>query len=284
MPVQTSTANDMHQTSLELRRRRPQRTAAQGAAIAVVSTVAVLLLGYFLITRSSGWPKVHKSFFNGKRFAESLPEIWSKFGENVKIFLVCELAILTLGLLLAVLRTSKSPALFPFRAFSVLFTDVMRGIPLTLLIFLFGFGIPGLGLDRPWNNATIWGALAMVLVYSAYVSEVFRAGIESIHPSQMAAARGLGLSRPQGLRYIVVPQAVRRVVPPLLNDFIGLQKDTAQLQALGLIEAVRAAQMQVSKGFNFTPYFGVAMLFLIITIPQTRFVDWMQVRERNRQR
>lgn len=274
----------MPETSTELRRRRPQRSAAQGTAIAVVSTFAVSIGGYFLITRSSGWPKVHKSFFNGKRFAESLPEIWSKFGENVKIFLVCELAILVLGLLLAVLRTSKSPALFPFRAFSIAFTDVMRGIPLTLLIFLFGFGIPGLGLDRPWNNATIWGALAMVLVYSAYVSEVFRAGIESIHPSQLAAARGLGLSRPQGLRYIVVPQAVRRVVPPLLNDFIGLQKDTAQLQALGLIEAVRAAQMQVSKGFNFTPYFGVAMLFLIITIPQTRFVDWMQARERNRQR
>jgi polar amino acid transport system permease protein len=206
-----------HLTSTnELRRRRPQRSAAQGAAIAVVSTLVVLVLGYVLITRSSGWPKVHQSFFNGRRFADSLPEIWSKFGKNVRIFLVCELAILVFGLLLAVLRTSKSPALFPFRAFSVLFTDVMRGIPLTLLIFLFGFGIPGLGLNRPWNDATIWGAFAMVLVYSAYVSEVFRAGIESIHPSQMAAARGLGLSRPQGLRYIVIPQAVRRVIPPLL--------------------------------------------------------------------
>jgi polar amino acid transport system permease protein len=277
----TSTSNT---STTELRRRRPQRTAAQGAAIAAVSTIVVLVLGYFLITRSSGWPKVHRSFFNGRRFADSLPEIWSKFGKNVRIFLICELAILVLGLLLAVLRTSKSPALFPFRAFSVLFTDVMRGIPLTLLIFLFGFGIPGLGLNRPWNDATIWGAFAMVLVYSAYVSEVFRAGIESIHPSQMAAARGLGLSRPQGLRYIVIPQAVRRVIPPLLNDFIGLQKDTAQLQALGLIEAVRAAQNISSRGFNFTPYFAVAMLFLIITIPQTRFVDWMMAKERDRQR
>lgn len=268
----------------ELRRRRPQRTATQGTAIAVVSTIAVLVVSYFLVTRSSGWPKVHKSFFNGRRFADSFGEIRAKFAKNVRIFLICELAILFLGLALALIRTSKSPALFPFRAFSVLFTDVMRGIPLTLLIFLFGFGIPGLGINRPWNDPTIWGAFAMVLVYSAYVSEVFRAGIESIHPSQLAAARGLGLSRSQGLRYIVIPQAVRRVIPPLLNDFIGLQKDTAQLQALGLIEAVRAAQNAVSRGFNFTPYFGVALLFLIITVPQTRFVDWMLARERNRQR
>ena len=274
----------MTDTHFELQRRRPQRTAVQGTAIAVVSTVAVFATGFLLIVNSGGWPKVHQAFFNGKRFADSFGEIWAKFGQNVRIFLLCELGILVLGLTLALLRTSKSPALFPFRAFTVIFTDLMRGVPLPLMILLFGFGIPGLGLSRPWNSGIIWGAVAMVLVYSAYVAEVFRAGIESIHPSQLAAARGLGLSRSQGLRYVVVPQAVRRVIPPLLNDFIGLQKDTAQLQALGFIEALRAAQIASSRGFNFTPYFGAALLFILITVPQARIVDWMIARERNRQR
>jgi polar amino acid transport system permease protein len=179
-------------------------------------------------------------------------------------------------------RNSRSPALFPARVFSIAFTDIMRGVPVILWIYLIGFGVPGLGLDRPWNNPLIWGSVALVLTYSSYVAEVFRAGIESVHESQRAAARSLGLSSWQTMRHVVLPQAIRRVIPPLMNDMVSLQKDVALVSLIGPVEILRQAGIDKSKFANFTPYVVAAVIFLSITIPLTRTTDWLIERERKR--
>jgi polar amino acid transport system permease protein len=236
-----------------------------------------------VIVNSPGWPVVREQFFYWPEFRESLPDIADGFLLNVKLFLAAEVFILVVALFLAVLRGLPGPALFPLRLLSTAYTDVFRGIPTILLIYLLGFGVPALDLEHVPRSEFFWGAVALVLVYSAYVSEVYRAGIESVHPSQEAAARSLGLTRAQALRHVVVPQAVRRVVPPLLNDFIGLQKDTALVGLLGLVEAFKQSQIEVSGSFNFTPYLATALLFLLLTIPMTRFTDWLIARNRRRE-
>jgi polar amino acid transport system permease protein len=184
--------------------------------------------------------------------------------------------------LIAVLRSLPGPVFFPIRLLAIIYVDFFRGIPTILLIYILGFGVPGLQLSGVPTSEFFWGTVALVLVYSAYVSEVYRAGIESVHPSQSAAARSLGLSYGQSLRFVVVPQAVRRVIPPLLNDFIGLQKDTALVALLGLVETFRQSQIDVAGDFNFTPYLATALMFLIVTIPMTRFTDWLVARDRRR--
>jgi polar amino acid transport system permease protein len=173
---------------------------------------------------------------------------------------------------------------FPIRLLTVIYTDFFRGVPTILVIYLFGFGVPALAISGVPRSEFVWGIVALVLVYSAYVSEVYRAGIESIHPSQEAAARSLGLSRTKALRFVVVPQAVRRVIPPLLNDFIGLQKDTALVALIGPVEAFRQSQIEVARNFDYTPYFATAHLFVALTIPMARFTDWLVARERRRRR
>ena len=202
---------------------------------------------------------------------------------NVKIFLIAEAIILPAALLIAVLRSLPGPVFFPVRALAVLYADLFRGIPTILVIFMLGFGMPSLGLEGVPISQTFWAVVALVLVYSAYVSEVYRAGIESVHPSQEAAARSLGLTRGQALRSVVLPQAVRRVIPPLLNDFIGLQKDTALVGALGVVEAFRQTQINQAATFNGTYYLVAATLFVAITIPLARFTDWLIARDRRRQ-
>jgi polar amino acid transport system permease protein len=172
---------------------------------------------------------------------------------------------------------------FPFRALAVVYVDLFRGIPTILVIYILGFGVPALQIEGVPISPLFWGAVALVVVYSAYVAEVYRAGIESVHPSQSAAARSLGLTHGQTLRYVVVPQAVRRVIPPLLNDFIGLQKDTALVALLGVVEAFRQSQIEVAATFNYTPYLATALLFVVITIPLARFTDWLVARDRRRQ-
>jgi polar amino acid transport system permease protein len=196
--------------------------------------------------------------------------------------MLAEAFILVLALLLAVMRSLPGPAFFPFRLASVAYIDLFRGVPSILVIYLLGLGIPGLRLPGVTSDPFVWGLVALVLVWSAYVAEVYRAGIEAVHPSQEAAARSLGLSRAQGLRYVVLPQAVRRVIPPLLNDFIGLQKDTALVSFIGVIEVFRRTQIQ-AQSFNFTPYLVCGLLFLILTIRMARFVDWLAARDRRRQ-
>jgi polar amino acid transport system permease protein len=191
--------------------------------------------------------------------------------------------ILAFGLLLAVMRSLPGPALFPFRFIATVYVDFFRAVPGLLIIYMLGFGAPGLRLAGIPVEPFFWAIVTLTLVYSAYVSEVFRAGIESVHPSQEAAARSLGLSRFQSLRHVIVPQAVRRVIPPLLNDFIGLQKDTVLVSFIGVVEIFRTAQIRQAATFNFTPYLAVALVFLVVTLPLARFTDWLIARERRRQ-
>ena len=236
-----------------------------------------------VVSNAPGWPEVKRQFFNREVFRDSLDVIPEAFLVNVKIFLIAEALILPFALLIAVLRSLPGPVFFPLRAFAVAYADLFRGMPTILVIYMLGFGVPALGLSWLPLDPLFWGIVALVLVYSAYVSEVYRAGIESVHPSQAAAARSLGLSHAQALRFVVLPQAVRRVIPPLLNDFIGLQKDTALVGLLGVVEAFRQSQIEVAGSFNYTPYVATAVIFLILTIPMTRLVDWLIARNRRRE-
>ena len=252
-------------------------------AIAVTSTVVFAGIVVLAIVSSAGWPAVRKAFFDRQLFSQSFPEVAHAFLLNVRIFCIAEAVILVFALAIAVLRGLPGPVLFPFRALAVIYTDLFRGIPTILVIYILGFGAPALQLSGVPNSPLFWGIVALVLVYSAYVAEVYRAGIESVHPSQEAAARSLGLSRPKTLRYVILPQAVRRVVPPLLNDFIGLQKDSALVALIGPVEAFRQSQIDVAATFNYTPYLCTALLFVLLTIPMARLTDWVVARDRRRQ-
>lgn len=251
-------------------------------AVAAVSSLAVVTAIVIFIPRMPRWNRVRTSFFNGEVFRDSFPRLLDAFVLDVKIFLWSAPAILILAMLVAMARNSRSPALFPLRAFTIAYTDIMRGVPVLLWIYLIGFGVPGLGLDRPWNSPLLWGSIALILTYASYVAEVFRAGIESVHESQRAAARSLGLSHWQTMRHVVIPQAIRRVVPALMNDMVSLQKDVALVSLIGPIEILRRAGVDKSKFANFTPYVAAAVIFLCITIPLTRMTDFLMERERRR--
>ena len=252
-------------------------------AVAVASTVVFFAVVVVVIINSAGWPEVRKAFFDRQLFTGSFPEIARAFLLNVRIFCIAEVVILVVALGIAVLRGLPGPVLFPFRLLAVVYTDLFRGIPTILVIYILGFGAPALQLSGVPNSPFFWGVVALVLVYSAYVAEVYRAGIESVHPSQEAAARSLGLSHAKTLRFVIIPQAVRRVIPPLLNDFIGLQKDSALVALIGPIEAFRQSQIDVAATFNYTPYLATALLFLLLTIPLARLTDWLVARDRRRQ-
>jgi polar amino acid transport system permease protein len=268
---------------LLFRRRGDREQAARSLTIAVVSSIVVFGGLALIITNSPGWESVKQSFLDPEVFADSLPDVVSAFWVNVRLFLIAEVLILGFGLVIAVVRSLPGPALFPLRAMATLYVDVLRAIPGLLIIYVLGFGIPGLRLEGVPNDPFFWAVVTLSLVYSAYVSEVFRAGIQSVHPSQDAAARSLGLSQLQSMRYVVVPQAFRRVVPPLLNDFIGLQKDTVLVSLIGVVEIFRTAQIKTAANFNFTPFVAVALVFLVVTIPLSRLTEWLVVRERRRQ-
>jgi len=255
---------------------------ARPVAIALLSTIVFLVVVGVVITNSPGWPEVHKTFFSWSEFKSSFPGIARAFLLNCKIFLIAECLILPFALLIAVLRSLPGPVFFPLRALAIAYADFFRGVPTILVISLLAFGAPALQLSGVPSSVVFWGIVSLVLVYSAYVSEVYRAGIESVHPSQEAAARSLGLTRAQTLRKVILPQAVRRVIPPLLNDFIGLQKDTALVGFAGALEAFNQAQIDVAATFNFTPYLAAAVLFVAITIPLARFTDWLIARDRRR--
>jgi polar amino acid transport system permease protein len=254
----------------------------RSTVVATVSSLAVATAIVVLVPKMPRWDRVHESFFNGERFADSLPRLLDAFVLDIKIFAWSMPAIVALALLIAITRNSRSAALFPLRILTIAFTDIMRGVPIILWIYLIGFGVPGLGIDRPWNSPLIWGSVALVLTYAAYIAEVFRAGIESVHESQRAAARSLGLSSWQTMRHVVLPQAIRRVIPPLMNDMVSLQKDVALVSLIGPIEILRQAGIDKSKFANFTPYIAAAVIFLSITIPLTRTTDWLIERERRR--
>ena len=256
--------------------------ATRYVLIAAASTVIVFALIVLVVINSPGWERVKAAFFDWDNFAESAPGIVAAFRINIAAFLIAEVLILLFGLLLAVLRNLSGPVLYPIRLLATVYVDVFRALPGILIIFVLGFGIPGLRLPGVPNDPFFWGIVALTLIYSAYVSEVYRAGIESVHPSQAAAARSLGLSQLQAMRHVVLPQAVRRVIPPLLNDFIGLQKDTVLLSFIGVVEIFRQTQIRQQATFNFTPYLVTALVFLLLTIPLARLTDWLVARERDR--
>ncbi|HEY7197725.1 MAG TPA: amino acid ABC transporter permease [Gaiellaceae bacterium] len=258
-------------------------SGTRSVVIALISTAVFFAVIALIVVNSPGWDEVKKFFFDAGQFKDSFPAIGKAFLKNIQLFCLAEVFILVFGLLVAVLRSLPGPVFFPIRALAVVYTDVFRGVPTILVVVMLGFGAPALGLDWVPTSTFFWGVVSLVLVYTAYVAEVYRAGIESVHPSQEAAARSLGLSRAQSLRYVVVPQAVRRVVPPLLNDFIGLQKDTALVAIIGPVEAFRQSQIETAASFNYTPYVVTALIFIALTIPMARFTDWVAQRTRRRQ-
>jgi polar amino acid transport system permease protein len=267
--------------------RRQRYEAAQrrrSLIIAGTSTALVIAAIVIFVPMAPGWEKVQRSFFNGVVLANTFPKLLEAFKVNVMIFALCAPAISILGLLIALARDAKSPALFPLRIFGAAFTDVFRGVPVILTVYLIGFGIPGLGLPRPYNSPYIWGSLALTLTYSAYVAEIFRSGIESVHHSQRSAALSLGLSERQVMRDVVLPQAVRNVVPSQMNMLIALQKDVSLLSFIGPVEIFRQAGVFKSLTANFTPYVGAAIIFLIVTIPATRYADYLMAKQRKARR
>ena len=254
--------------------------------IAVASTVIFFAAVTVAVVSSPGWSApggFKQAFFDGEIFADSLPRILDGFLVNVRIFVIAEVLVLAFALLLAVMRSLPGPVFAPLRLLAVSYTILFRGLPTILVIFVLGFGMPALELQGLPNSDLFWAILALTLVYSAYVAEVYRAGIESVHPSQTAAARSLGLRRGQAMRYVVLPQAVKRVLPPLLNDFIGLQKDSALVGVLGVTEGLRQATITQASTFNFTPFVSLALVYVVITLPQVLFVDWLIKRDQRRQ-
>jgi len=261
---------------------RLEGEGARGVAIALLSSLVLAGIIVVAVTQSAGWPEVRRTFFDWGDISSSFPDIARAFVLNVKIFLVCEVFILVLALVIAVLRSLPGPVFFPLRALAVIYTDLARGVPTILVIALLGFGAPALQLTGVPSSRVFWAGVGLILIYSGYVAEVYRAGIESVHPSQEAAARSLGLSRLQALRHVILPQAIRRVIPPLLNDFIGLQKDTALVGTLGVIEAFNQSQIDSNATFTYGAYLAAAALFVAITIPLARLTDWLIARDRRR--
>ncbi len=262
-------------SEIEIERRAARkRNVRKNALKAALSSVLVLgTLGTIVVT-SPGWKVLSVTFFHWSYGFSILPKILVGFFEsNVILTLIASTCVAIIGLTLALIRTSRSPALTPFRILATIYVDVFRGVPMLLIILLVGFGIPALQLKGVTNDVFILGIIAVIITYSAYVAEVIRSGILTVHPSQRAAARSLGLSNFQTLRYVVLPQAIRRVTPPLLNDLVALIKDTGLVSILGVTDAIRAAQIEASRTFNYTPYVMAACIFLLVTIPLTRYTD-----------
>jgi polar amino acid transport system permease protein len=261
--------------------RRLEREAAKrrrhrrGQAIAALSSIVVIggLLTWVLT--SPGWPEVRELFFNWGVFKESFPEVLEGFWLDVKTFMIVEAVVLVAALALAVLRTSRGPAFFPLRLLTTVYVDLFRGIPTILLVYLVGFGIPALRLSGLPTDPVVLGGIALGLSYSAYVTEVYRAGIRSVHRGQRDAALAVGLTEAQAMRHVILPQAIRRVTAPLLNDFVALQKDVALISILGPQEAFRIAQIIQGETFNYTPLIAAALLYLAVTVPLARVVERM---------
>ena len=223
------------------------------------------------------------AFFSPLGLRRAVPQVWNGFQTNLKLMVIAEILVLVLALAIAIVRGLPGRASFPLRALAVAYTDFFRGTPLILVAYVIALGLPSLRITVISDQSLfVYGVASLVLVYTAYVTEVYRAGIESVHPSQRMAARSLGLNYAQTMRYVILPQAIRRVVPPLLNDFIGLQKDTALVSTVGAIDAFNQSNIDVDATFNFTPYLVAAFLFVLVTIPLARFTDWLAARDRRR--
>ncbi|MEU7468696.1 amino acid ABC transporter permease [Streptomyces sp. NPDC044984] len=262
-----------------LERERYRRARARRAtAIAALSTLVTGAALYLLVVGAPGWPRTKETFFDARYAREAFPKVLEGLWLNLRLLLVCGAAVLVLGMLIAVARTLRGPVFFPLRVLAAAYTDFFRGLPLIINLMIVVLGVPALRLQGVTVDPVLLGGTALTLTYSAYVAEVFRAGIESVHPSQRAAARSLGLTNRQALRFVVLPQAVRRQVPPLLNDLVSLQKDTGLVSIGGAVDAVRAADIVVGRSLNYTPYIVAGLVFVALTIPMTRLTDWVTAR------
>ncbi len=275
----------LHEPStVELGRRiLRRRQTSRSVIIAILSTLVFAAVAWLAIVNTPGWARVQHSFFDPAVLAKAWPRVIAGLWLNIRVLFFAAIGVLALSIILASLRTLRGPLFFPVRALVAGYTDLFRGLPLIIVLYLVGFGIPGLRLDIPRLPAEFWGTIALILTYSAYVSEVFRAGIESVHPSQRLAARSLGLSHGQTMRLVVLPQAIRRVTPALMNDFVAMQKDVGLISVLGAIDAVRAAQIETASSFNFTPYVLAGLLFVLLALPMIRLTDWYTARMRTRE-
>jgi polar amino acid transport system permease protein len=263
-------------SALQLQREDAKRRASRrSTAIALLSTLVVGAILVVIVANAQGAHAVRESFFNWHYAQRAFPRIFDGILLNLRVLFIAEFFVLVIGLAIAIARTTTSPVLYPLRLVATIYTDVFRGMPLLLVLFLVGLGIPGLRLAFIPNSAVFLGTVALVLTYSAYVAEVIRAGIEGVNPTQRQAARALGLSHPQTLQHVVLPQAFRNVTPPLLNDLVSLQKDSGLISVLGAVDAIRAAGIETAQSFNFTPYVVAGGLFVLLTIPLTRYTDWL---------
>jgi len=260
----------------------PREEGARAAAIATVSTLVVFGLIIWFVLSSEAWPAVQRQFFSWHHFTASFPDVAAGFWLDIKMFMVAEVLILAIGLMVAMVRALRGPAFFPLRLIAVGYIDLVRGLPVLLLILLMGFGIPALKLRGVTNSPLFWGVAALVVSYSAYTAEVYRAGIESVFESQRMSARSIGLTQVQALRFVIVPQAIRNVIPALLNGFVSLQKDVALVFVLGVREGLREADIYNARTFNYTSYIAAAVLFLLVSVPVARFTDWYTDRDRRR--
>ncbi|MFC9127387.1 amino acid ABC transporter permease [Streptomyces sp. NPDC057099] len=260
------------------RERYKRARARRASAIGALSTLVTGVVLYLVVVNAPGWPRTKETFFDWGYAREAFPKVLEGLWLNVRLLLICGAAVLVLGMLIAVARTLRGPVFFPLRFLAAAYTDFFRGLPLIINLMIVVLGVPALRLQGVTVDPVLLGGTALTLTYSAYVAEVFRAGIESVHPSQRAAARSLGLSNRQALRHVVLPQAVRRQVPPLLNDLVSLQKDTGLVSIGGAVDAVRAADIIVGRSLNYTPYIVAGLVFVALTIPMTRFTDWVTAR------
>ena len=261
------------------RERYRRSRSRRSLAIATVSSAVVLAAIVLVVGSSTGWPRTRDNFFDFKVGWDDLPDLLRALWINVQIMLISEVLILVFAAVIAIMRTLQGPVFFPLRALATAYVDLFRGLPLLIVLYVVGFGLPSLRLAGAPTSPFVLCIIALVLTYTAYVAEVFRAGIQSVHPSQRASARALGLSYAQALRYVVLPQAVRRVLPPLLNDFVSLQKDTSLVSVLGVAEIVLTAENQVSQDFKFVHYVMAAIVFVVLTVPLARLTDWIARRQ-----
>lgn len=269
-------------SDLELERRAYRaRRSRQSVLVAIASTLVFAAVVWVTVVNTPGWAQVQQRFFDPATFASSLPRVWDGFLLNLQVLGLSVVTVSIAALLIALLRTLRGPVFFPLRVLAAAYTDIFRGIPLIIVLYLIGLGIPALLNQR--ISVVLLGTVAITLTYSAYVSEVIRAGIEAVHPSQRLAARALGLGYAQTLRRVVLPQALRKMTPPLMNDFVSMQKDVGLISVLGAVDAVRAAQIETSLSYNFTPYVVAAVLFVLLAIPTIRLADWYTARLRERE-
>jgi polar amino acid transport system permease protein len=272
-----SEAQHARETWRVSRKRRSTLTA-------VLSTLAFAVVAWLLLVNTPGWSRVQTSFFDWDTAVKAFPRVLDGLWLNLRVLVFASISVLVVALLLALATTLRNPVLTPIRLLAKGYIDLFRGTPLIITLYLVGFGIPGLRIEGLGRIAPeILGTIALTLTYSAYVAEVFRAGIESIHPSQRLAARSLGLSYSQSVRLVVLPQAVRKVVPPLMNDFVALQKDVGLISVLGAVDAVRGAQIEVAHFANFTPYIVAGLFFVLMAIPTVRLTDWLSARMAKRE-